>query len=645
MRKYKLAILIGISPLPVIVALLAIHFLPGWLKAESQNAAAHLDARHSTIKTDAPGHSIASLTVSPATLSGGARSSVQLALRRPAPAGGLRLDISSSNPTLARPPKNLLIPAGQTKAAFNVETERVSSYSTVNLSLSFEGRNLWTDALVLMPAPRAEWYAAPDGRPGGRGTKDSPWDLQTALAGGASGNEVKPGDTLWLGGGRYAGAYTSTLAGKADAPILVRAHRGERAVLDRAGVGESKQPALKVRGSHVWFQGFEIMNSEPNRSRLSPYSGKDEPWRGSGADVYASDVKFVNMVFHDNGHGIWDKEDRTEVHGCLFFYNGNNKREHALYVGNSKGTKLITDNVVFAQGGYGILAHSNSDSSSQSGLHLEGNAVFNNGLLTLDDQTTGNLQVGGVEGVSAERVVLRNNYVYNSPNAARSKSNGIRLGYEETANRDVRLLDNYIVADTPLRLWWWQTVELKGNTIYSRGETLELKLPPKGAHSYDWDFNTYINASRAAAPTLVRDSDTFDFMRWQRATGFDAASRMQQSPSARPEGVELFIRPNRYEAGRAHLVVYNWALSEQVPVDLSSILSVGASYEIRDAQNYFGEPVAKGIYQGSPVTLPLKLLQVAPPVGKVERAPSHTAPEFAVFILQQTSSPARTNRR
>ena len=120
------------------------------------------------------------------------------------------------------------------------------------------------------------------------------------------------------------------------------------------------------------------------------------------------------MIFHDNGHGIWDKEDMTEVHGCLFFFNGTNKREHALYIGNAVGTKFITDNILFAQGGYGILAHSDSSSSSQKGLHLEGNVSFNNGIITDDDQRTGNLQVGGVSGVSAERIVLKNNYIYNT---------------------------------------------------------------------------------------------------------------------------------------------------------------------------------------------------------------------------------------
>ena len=44
------------------------------------------------------------------------------------------------------------------------------------------------------------------------------------------------------------------------------------------------------------------------------------------------------------------------------------------------GTKFITDNILFAQAGYGILAHSDSSSSSQQGLHWRGMSVFNNGI-------------------------------------------------------------------------------------------------------------------------------------------------------------------------------------------------------------------------------------------------------------------------
>jgi hypothetical protein len=501
-----------------------------------------------------------------------------------------------------------------------------------------------TAPLKKLPAPLAKvqsrgWYVAPEGSSLGEGTLDSPWDLPTALAGGPSRAEVKPGDTIWLRGGVYAGTFVSTLTGMSEAPIIVRQYPGERAIIDRAGVSAAKQPALKVRGSWVWFWGFEIMNSHPDRSRTSPYSGAVEPWRGSGADVYAPNVKFISMVFHDNGHGIWDKEDMTEVNGCLFFYNGNNKREHAMYIGNSNGTKYILDNIVFAQGGYGILSHSESTSTSQAGLHIEGNASFNNGILTLDDQTTGNIQVGGVAGVPAERITIRSNLVYNSPANPNSKNSGIRLGYEDTGNKNVTVVDNYIVSRIPLRVWWWQNVESSGNTIFSRGNSTELIMPTGVSPSaYQWDSNTYINGKKFG-PTFVKDDNTQSFTGWQETTGLDRNSRVEQNSTLYPSGLKIFIRANTYEAGRANIVVFNWDLQKSVAVDVSSVLTNGATYEVRDAQNYFGEPVASGTYDGTPINLPMKLTRIAQPVGNVERAPVHTEADFNVFVLQQVSAP------
>jgi hypothetical protein len=349
--------------------------------------------------------------------------------------------------------------------------------------------------------------------------------------------------------------------------------------------------------------------------------------------VYAPHVKFINCVFHDNGHGIWDKQDMTEVHGCLFFYNGNNKREHALYTGNREGTKYITDNVVFAQGGYGILAHSDSAKSAQRGLHIEGNVCFDNGAITGDDQASGNLQVGGVEGVPAERIVVRNNFIYVSPGAAASKSNGLRLGFEDRGNVDLRLLDNYVVARRPLRVWWWQRVECAGNTILADGEACEL-LTPEGTDParYLWDYNTYFIAGRDG-PSFVSNSKEYSFARWRQGVGLDANSRYVWAPSGVPEATRVFVRPNRYEAGRAHIVVFNRGARERVEVSLGGLLARGQAFEIRDAQNYYAGPVLRAVYNGGPVSLPLKPGEPARPTGRVERTPSHTAPELAVFVL------------
>ena len=74
--------------------------------------------------------------------------------------------------------------------------------------------------------------------------------------------------------------------------------------------------------------------------------------------------------------------------------------------------------------------------------------------------------------------------------------------------------------------------------------------------------------------------------------------------SSRPSGAEVFVQPNRYEAGRANVTVYNWPKQDSVDVDLAGALSIGSDYEIRNAQDYFGNPVLSGTYTGGPSRSP-----------------------------------------
>jgi hypothetical protein len=198
-------------------------------------------------------------------------------------------------------------------------------------------------------------------------------------------------------------------------------------------------------------------------------------------------------------------------------------------------------------------------------------------------------------------------------------------------NRDVKLLDNYVVSKTPLRLWWWENVDFKGNTIYSNDEALDLKMP-RGINSkgYRWDFNTYFSDSTVRLK-FANDSGVVSFSQWRGTTGFDAHSQLMTD---RPSGIKVFVRPNRYEPGRAHIVIYNWDLRDIVSVDLNSILVRGTQFEIRDAQNYFGEPVLRGVYNGGPLQLPTRLSKVTAPIGNVERVPVHTAPQLLVFVVE-----------
>src|SRR4051794_17269054 len=100
-------------------------------------------------------------------------------------------------------------------------------------SLSATGRPAARTRRAFRPAPESlegrialsSFYASPPGSPAGDGSLVRPWDLATALNAPA----ILPGDTLWLRGGTYDGAFTSTLAGTPQAPIQVRSATGEHA--------------------------------------------------------------------------------------------------------------------------------------------------------------------------------------------------------------------------------------------------------------------------------------------------------------------------------------------------------------------------------------------------------------------------------
>ena len=83
--------------------------------------------------------------------------------------------------------------------------------------------------VLAKPVFGAEWFVAPSGAASGSGTRESPWDLRTALSHPAA---VKPGDTVWLRGGTYRGAFLSELSGTAEKPIVVRNYNDESVTLD-----------------------------------------------------------------------------------------------------------------------------------------------------------------------------------------------------------------------------------------------------------------------------------------------------------------------------------------------------------------------------------------------------------------------------
>ena len=109
------------------------------------------------------------------------------------------------------------------------------------------------------------------------------------------------------------------------------------------------------------------------------------------------------------------------------------------------------------------------------------------------------------------------------------------------------------------------------------------------------------------------------------------------SLTSKPSDTKVFVRPNRYEQGRANVIVYNWSHAGSVSADLSGVLDAGDRYEIRNAQNFYGAPVASGTYAGGSVAIPIVPIAPVMPIGRPATAPPSTGTEFGVYVVLKTS--------
>jgi hypothetical protein len=93
-----------------------------------------------------------SLSLNPASVTGGNSSTGTVTLSRPAPAGGAQVALSSSNTGAAGVPSSVTIAAGATSATFVVSTSAVASQTVVTISATYGGATQ-SAALTVKPVP------------------------------------------------------------------------------------------------------------------------------------------------------------------------------------------------------------------------------------------------------------------------------------------------------------------------------------------------------------------------------------------------------------------------------------------------------------------------------------------------------------
>ncbi len=414
----------------------------------------------------------------------------------------------------------------------------------------------WSDA-VPMVAGAGQHFVAPDGKPTAVGTKESPWDMASALEGR---HPIPPGDILWIRGGTYRNpdrkhgsqGWNVNLCGTEKAPVYVRAYPGERVTID-GGL----QLGFQGKAEHVWLWDLELLTSDLQReTRTAGSAPMDLSGPLGGLHVATSTgCKFINLVIHDTYEaiGCWVGARDSEIHGCLIYQNGwkgpDRCHGHCIYTQNRDGTKTISGCIFSTPFGHGqqLVQAYGSKAAWVNGFRIEDNIAY--AMTPQGDR----LLVGGMADGNRNNRVLRN-YFFNA---------ALQLGYSGKNHTGGHVREN-VLLDGSIVVCNYLDVEVRDNLVVGGG----IKTDNCGQATNQGN-QTFAKGKRA-----------------------DAAS--------------AFLIPNKYDPTRAHLAVFNWAGAPTAQVKVAPVLKAGDRYQLLDPHNFFGKPLFAGKCQGEMMSVPIK---------------------------------------
>lgn len=463
-----------------------------------------------------------------------------------------------------------------------------------------------------------EYYVAPNGSPDAKGTKDSPWDAISALAGKQS---VKPGDTIYLTQGVYEGKmdgikripFHVELTGAEDKPIIVTHAPGDVAHLNGA---------VELVSSHTHLIGLEIGDL-----KWDPWQKTHQvPTALNALRGESSKVINCNIFGGAMGTGCWSPSTNLELYGNLihdFGYLEETGRGHGhcFYSQNETGTKTFMHNIAYRGCGWNIHVY------TQAG-QVKGFDIIEN-ICTL----AGNYKAGqGMDNYlvagypAAERIRMVGNIGYQPRDLDAWRPNARLSAYRDVVNQTGECRDNYLMgAFFGLSLGRWKNMTVTGNTIWATNVLVEVSSGPTGSgvnsdtkpdlSGYKIDGNTYFangkpKLFRYAKTEKVAEGDLLDFEEWQKL-GLDKTGEFHQGKNGRPTGTKVFAFPNRYEKGRANIGIFNWDGLKAVAVDLSTTLKEGQSYRIYNTLDIIqridmAKPILKGTFDGAALSIPCR---------------------------------------
>jgi parallel beta-helix repeat protein len=232
------------------------------------------------------------------------------------------------------------------------------------------------------------YYVATTGSDSAAGTLNAPFlTLQHAV------NAVKPGDTILLESGTYAGCRIG-VSGTAGAPITLEAAPGANVLIDAPG-------ASNLHGSDIEVESFQ---HAVNYWTIAGLQVENAP--RSGIDVRGTNfITVENCVSHNNAkQGIFFAfSNNPLVQHNLTYSNG----QHGIYDSNSGDNPTIIGNTSHNNVGCGIQLNGDVTQGGDgiiSNAFIADNVLYNNGA-------------GGGSAINCDGVqnsVIENNLLYNN---------------------------------------------------------------------------------------------------------------------------------------------------------------------------------------------------------------------------------------
>jgi parallel beta-helix repeat protein len=359
------------------------------------------------------------------------------------------------------------------------------------VSALYLGFFLWPGTVV--PAPTSctlaairtggpGYYVAMNGSDSNPGTKDQPFRTLLKAA-----NMVKPGETVLVRAGRYAGFWKDNLNGAPGKPITFAAYPGERATVDiylnppgsfRIGIGLGKTC------SYLVFDGFEITTTDPVFDELRRLNLKNPE------DLAAYLARCQKGRQMTCGHfGVRMESDPAPSHHLVF---QNLEIHHLNGIGfsGSQAFSQFINNHVYDLGrpasGYGWYSHTDQSAFCGNWVHhnifgfhmrtgvsnslVENNYIYHNGG-TYFHGSSNRVSGGGAgwwSGSGDPGNIFRNNVIFNNKDEKGQGYGGLRLLSAE----GTRVYNNTLYGNS-VGITVHSGVTVRNNIAYRNGKDIE----------------------------------------------------------------------------------------------------------------------------------------------------------------------------